>query len=246
MNSELFMKWVREKLLPYFERKYPGKKMVFVADNAPYHHTREIGALGGLKKGELIDLMKKLVVRILISPSTMSEMKLSRRIMELPKCLAMGSIGLSSTSTRTTSGKEEVNQDHLFPPCKNSNLDSLIGWKKIDQSYFSVSSKSSWPKRSMKSFGRHRTVRISSRSKLSGRPGRTEWPRSILTEGPWGKLLHISGRDGMSIISKRKSCIHQIGLEHQSIVPGWLLRPKKSERNLHSHVCRSWTFRRNW
>ena len=37
MNSEMFMQWVQDKLIPTFEKLYPGKKMVLVADNAAYH-----------------------------------------------------------------------------------------------------------------------------------------------------------------------------------------------------------------
>ena len=56
MNSEMFMKWVQEKLVPTFEKLYPGKKLLLIADNAPYHHKREIGSLGSKTKGELINL----------------------------------------------------------------------------------------------------------------------------------------------------------------------------------------------
>ena len=59
MNSDNYMKWVRKKLLPCFDQLFPGKRMVFVADNAPYHHAREIGALGGLTKPKLTALMVK-------------------------------------------------------------------------------------------------------------------------------------------------------------------------------------------
>ena len=45
MNSEMFMQWVQDKLIPTFEKAYPGKKMILVADNAPYHHKRVIGSL---------------------------------------------------------------------------------------------------------------------------------------------------------------------------------------------------------
>jgi len=38
----MFMKWVSEKLVPTFDRQYPGKKMILICDNAPYHHKREI------------------------------------------------------------------------------------------------------------------------------------------------------------------------------------------------------------
>ena len=58
MTSELFLKWVEQKLLPCFERLFPDKKMILIADNAPYHHSREIGSLSGMKKEKLIKLMQ--------------------------------------------------------------------------------------------------------------------------------------------------------------------------------------------
>jgi transposase len=57
MNSEMFMQWVQDKLVPTFEREYPGKKMILVADNAAYHHKRVIGSLASLSKKKLIEMM---------------------------------------------------------------------------------------------------------------------------------------------------------------------------------------------
>lgn len=59
MNSEMYMKWVKEKLIPTFERRYPGKKMILVADNAPYHHSREIGSLASLSKKKILEMMEQ-------------------------------------------------------------------------------------------------------------------------------------------------------------------------------------------
>ena len=59
MNSNMFMKWVQEKLVPTFDRLHPGKKMLLICDNAPYHHKREIGSLSGLSKAKLLDLCVK-------------------------------------------------------------------------------------------------------------------------------------------------------------------------------------------
>ena len=59
MNIEMFMKWVTEKLVPAFERNYPGKEIVLVADNAPYHHSREIDSLASLTKKKLVEMMQK-------------------------------------------------------------------------------------------------------------------------------------------------------------------------------------------
>ena len=57
MNSDIFTKWVDWRLLPSFNKKYPGKKMILVADNAPYHHKRDIGSLGSKSKKKMVDLM---------------------------------------------------------------------------------------------------------------------------------------------------------------------------------------------
>jgi hypothetical protein len=54
MCSEMFMQWATERLVPTFEALHPGKKMLVVLDNAPYHHKREIGSLGSMTKAELI------------------------------------------------------------------------------------------------------------------------------------------------------------------------------------------------
>ena len=60
MNSAFFFKWLQEKLLPCFEKTHPSSKMVMIADNAPYHHSREVGSLASLKnKKELVTLMEK-------------------------------------------------------------------------------------------------------------------------------------------------------------------------------------------
>jgi hypothetical protein len=56
MNSEMYMKWVEEKLVPTFEKLHPGKKMLLIQDNAPYHHKRGIPSLATLTKKQLLDL----------------------------------------------------------------------------------------------------------------------------------------------------------------------------------------------
>lgn len=70
------MKWVNEKLIPTFERLHPGKKMVLVADNAPYHHQREIGSLANVTKKKLIEMMKEDGVDWIELPLTEPRIKL--------------------------------------------------------------------------------------------------------------------------------------------------------------------------
>ena len=38
MNGAMFDKWLTERLFPTFRSVYPGKKMILMMDNAPYHH----------------------------------------------------------------------------------------------------------------------------------------------------------------------------------------------------------------
>ena len=42
---DILLRWVQEKLCPTFKKLYPGKKMILITDNTPYHHTREIGSI---------------------------------------------------------------------------------------------------------------------------------------------------------------------------------------------------------
>ena len=37
LNATMFLFWLKNKLVPCFERLFPGFSMVVVADNAPYH-----------------------------------------------------------------------------------------------------------------------------------------------------------------------------------------------------------------
>ena len=41
MNETNFYKWVTLRLIPSFKKVYPGKRMILVMDNAPYHHIRD-------------------------------------------------------------------------------------------------------------------------------------------------------------------------------------------------------------
>ena len=40
MNGETFVLWLKNRLFPAFEAKYPGKKMILLLDNVKYHHNR--------------------------------------------------------------------------------------------------------------------------------------------------------------------------------------------------------------
>jgi transposase len=70
MNSEMFMKWVEEKLIPTFERLFPGKKLILICDNAAYHHKRIIGSLGNLSKKKLLEMMVEYEVEYIDLPLT--------------------------------------------------------------------------------------------------------------------------------------------------------------------------------
>ena len=39
MDGHMFEKWLTERLVPTFKKRYPGKRMVLCMDNAPYHHV---------------------------------------------------------------------------------------------------------------------------------------------------------------------------------------------------------------
>jgi hypothetical protein len=84
MNSTLFMLWVQDKLIPTFESTYPGKVMVLVADNAPYHHSRAIGSLASLSKSDLVKLMEDYQINYVDLPiKTNSRIELASQESEL-------------------------------------------------------------------------------------------------------------------------------------------------------------------
>ena len=39
MNVEIYLNWMKSKLIPAFKEIYPNKKMILVLDNAKYHHV---------------------------------------------------------------------------------------------------------------------------------------------------------------------------------------------------------------
>ena len=49
MNETNYFRWVTERLIPSFEQCHPGKKMILVLDNAPYHHIRADNFIDPLK-----------------------------------------------------------------------------------------------------------------------------------------------------------------------------------------------------
>ena len=38
-DGDMFAKWLKERLIPTFKKRYPGKRCALVLDNAPYHHV---------------------------------------------------------------------------------------------------------------------------------------------------------------------------------------------------------------
>ena len=43
MNADMFMLWLKRRLIPTFKVLYPGKKMILILDNAAYHHGMSDG-----------------------------------------------------------------------------------------------------------------------------------------------------------------------------------------------------------
>ena len=45
ISFDIFMQWLRNRLIPVFKRNFPGKKMILILDNAPYNHKYIIVSL---------------------------------------------------------------------------------------------------------------------------------------------------------------------------------------------------------
>jgi transposase len=65
INGEKFIGWIQQRLLPTFKKKYPGKKMYLVLDNAKYHHHRgpDWFAPATKTKGQLADFLRQRKVK---------------------------------------------------------------------------------------------------------------------------------------------------------------------------------------
>ena len=68
MDSVTFMRWVKEKLIPCFDKMYPGKKLILITDNVAYHHKHMIRSIGSLTKKKLVELMQKYEVEYIDFP----------------------------------------------------------------------------------------------------------------------------------------------------------------------------------
>ena len=65
INGEKFIGWIQQRLIPTFQKIYPGKKMYLVLDNAKYHHHRgpDWFSPSNKKKGQLADFLRQRQVR---------------------------------------------------------------------------------------------------------------------------------------------------------------------------------------
>jgi hypothetical protein len=52
----MFVLFVEEKIVPVFKRQYPGKTMVLIANNIPYHHKPVIGLLASISKKKIVEI----------------------------------------------------------------------------------------------------------------------------------------------------------------------------------------------
>lgn len=58
-----FREWLKNRLMPAFKKKYPGKKMILVMDNAKYHKERgpEWVTPSSMKKAQLAEVIRQVI-----------------------------------------------------------------------------------------------------------------------------------------------------------------------------------------
>ena len=71
INGERWCEYLRNRIIPTFEAKYPGKKMYLVLDNAAYHHHRGPDWISPykLKKPQLAEVLRQRGVASISSPT---------------------------------------------------------------------------------------------------------------------------------------------------------------------------------
>lgn len=84
MNEKNFEIWVEKRLIPLFEICFPGKRMILVMDNAPYHHIRDVNYIDPLQlKRE--GLFSELILTAKIAELTVQRGNVNKR-MNLRDC----------------------------------------------------------------------------------------------------------------------------------------------------------------
>jgi transposase len=65
VDGEKFTAWMQNRLVPAFKRKYPGKRMVLVMDNASFHHAKgpDWYAPAEMNRGQCADFLRQINVR---------------------------------------------------------------------------------------------------------------------------------------------------------------------------------------
>jgi DDE superfamily endonuclease/Winged helix-turn helix len=65
INGEKFIGWMRQRLFPTVQKRYPGKEMYLVLDNAKYHHHRgpDWFSPSNKNKGQLADFLRQREVK---------------------------------------------------------------------------------------------------------------------------------------------------------------------------------------
>jgi transposase len=58
MDDQMYINWMRNRFIPAFSAKFPGKKCILVLDNAGYHHAagKKFMKLGGTKQQLIVKL----------------------------------------------------------------------------------------------------------------------------------------------------------------------------------------------
>jgi len=65
IDGTKFIAWMKNRLIPAFKRKYRGKKMILVMDNAKYHHARgeDWTTPAELNRGQCADFLRQIEVK---------------------------------------------------------------------------------------------------------------------------------------------------------------------------------------
>ena len=63
-DGTMFAKWLNERLVPVFQKRYPDMRMALVLDNAPYHHVHPENSFfaSGKSKTAIVEKLEELHV----------------------------------------------------------------------------------------------------------------------------------------------------------------------------------------
>ena len=165
MNGSIYIRWMSNRLVPAFNKRYRGKKMVLVLDNASYHHHRGAGWIH-VHRMSKAQLAAKLVELSVSSVEVLRQRK-----------------GTSAVETLRFDAATFSQRGGAYAPTLAELKAELTGWLDAHPEHKQTRSTSCAPSTATSWCTLLRISPLSSPSSACGRTSRTTWPLATRRDG---------------------------------------------------------------